>query len=170
MIATDIETIYLREVIDSDLPIFFEQEKDADAVFMAAFTSKDPSDRQAFDAHWAKIRADDGIKIKTILVHEAVAGSVLVYPGDLGPEVSYWLGKEYWGKGIATRALSLFLESVTARPVYARVVDDNHTSRRVLEKCGFKFLAASRGFANARGKEVDESTLILGTDLPRKAA
>ncbi|MEN6409958.1 MAG: GNAT family N-acetyltransferase [Anaerolineaceae bacterium] len=162
--------IHLRDVLDSDLPIFFEQERDADAVFMAAFTAKDPSDRQAFDAHWAKIRADDGIVIQTILVNGEVAGSVLVYPGDLGPEVSYWLGKEYWGKGIATRALSLFLKSVTARPLYARVVDDNHASRRVLEKCGFKFLAASRGFANARGKDVDESTLILEANPPEDAA
>src|SRR5687767_4294744 len=60
--------VSLREVSDADLPIFFEHQQDAEAVVMAAFTHKDPSDRAAFDAHWARIRASDSVINRTIEV------------------------------------------------------------------------------------------------------
>ena len=131
-------TILLRDVIDSDLPIFFEQQNDPVANQMAAFPARD---REAFMAHWVKILADKSNILKTILYDEQVAGNVVSWEHlDEGREreVGYWLGREYWGKGIATRALSLFLEHVTARPLYAYVVKHNLASIRVLEKCGFK--------------------------------
>jgi uncharacterized protein YbjT (DUF2867 family) len=85
-------------------------------------------------------------------------------------EVSYWLGKEYWGKGIATRALSGFLAHVNAkRPIYARAASDNVASLRVLEKCGFTITGQDRGFANARGQEVSEFLLSLGANEPLHA-
>jgi RimJ/RimL family protein N-acetyltransferase len=148
--------ISLRAVQAQDLPIFFEQQLDPTANTMAAFTAKDPSDRQAFDKHWAKITADDGILIRTILSDGQVAGSILSHAwfGDL--EVSYWIGREFWGRGIATTALRLFLEQQTERPIFARVVKDNLGSRRVLEKNGFVVVGEDRGFANARGQEVEE--------------
>lgn len=153
--------ILLRDVIESDLPIFFIQQLDAEANRMAAFTAKDPSDRQAFDTHWAKIRADPNIQIKTILYQGQVAGSVLIHSWFGEPEVSYWIGREFWGKGIATAALKEFLGLVTTRPLYARAVKDNIASLRVLEKCGFTITGEGKGFANARGMEVEEFILIL---------
>jgi len=77
------------------------------------------------------------------------------------PEVSYWIGKEYWGKGLATKALSEFLSQVKVRPVYARAAKDNTASLRVLEKCGFKISGEDKGFSHARGKEVEEFILEL---------
>ena len=85
-----------------DLPIFFGQQLDQEANYMAAFTAKDPSDRQAFDVHWEKVLADKGITIRTILFDGQVAGSVLCHAWGGEPEISYWLGKEFWNKGIAT--------------------------------------------------------------------
>jgi RimJ/RimL family protein N-acetyltransferase len=154
--------VQLREVRESDLPIFFEQQLDPTANYMAAFTVKDPADRQAFDAHWDKILGDEGITIRTILFEGQVAGSILSHAwfGEL--EVSYWLGKEFWGKGIATQALRLFLEHIQERPLYARAAKDNAASIRVLEKCGFEISGYERGFANARGEEIDEVVLVLG--------
>ena len=76
-------------------------------------------------------------------------------------EVTYWLGKAYWGNGIATRALSLFLDHVTVRPIYGRTAKDNIGSRRVMEKCGFTVCGEGKGFAYARGKEVEELILKL---------
>jgi RimJ/RimL family protein N-acetyltransferase len=155
-------TLSLREVIDTDLPIFFAQQLDPDANYMAAFTAKDPSNRQAFDAHWAKIRSAPRILIRTILCDGAVAGTVLSYEEDGRPEVSYWLGREFWGKGIATWALGEFLRTVNLkRPMYARVAKDNLGSRRVLEKCGFAVIGEERGYANARGMEIAELLLEL---------
>jgi RimJ/RimL family protein N-acetyltransferase len=52
--------------------------------------------------------------------------------------VGYWLGRSYWGRGIATRALALFLPLVPARPLYAHVASHNTGSMRVLVKCGFR--------------------------------
>ena len=154
-------TLFLRDVTDSDLPIFFEQQLDKDANVMAAFTSKDPTDRAAFMAHWARILADPGITIRTILVEGQVAGHVLVHGWFGDPEITYWIGKAFWGKGVASQALARFLNIVTARPLYARVAKDNLASLRVLEKCGFTIRGEGKGFSNARGMEVEEFILNL---------
>ncbi len=153
--------IQLRHVEETDLQIFFENQLDPEANQMAAFTAKDPTDRSAFDAHWAKIMADESIMIRTILLDGVVAGSILSHGwfGEL--EVSYWIGREFWGQGIATQALQLFLGEQRERPLYARAVHDNYASLRVLEKCGFVVDGQDVGFANARGIEVAEVILKL---------
>jgi RimJ/RimL family protein N-acetyltransferase len=153
--------ISLRDIIDSDLQVFFENEQDPTANHMAAFTRKDPSDRTAFDAHWAKIRANPTVLNKTILVDGQVAGSVAKYEMEGDAEVTYWIGKDYWGKGVATEALRQFLEIFTARPLHGRAARDNAGSIRVMEKCGFKIIGTDKGFANARGEEIEEVVLIL---------
>jgi RimJ/RimL family protein N-acetyltransferase len=151
----------LREVIDTDLTTFFIQQLDPEANYMAAFTAKDPANRMAFDAQWKRIRSEPCILVRTILCEGEVAGSVLSYEDEGRPEVSYWLGREYWGRGIASWALAEFLRVVNRkRPMYARVAKDNLASRRVLEKCGFVMIAEARGFANARGMEIEELLLI----------
>ena len=155
--------VLLRDVIESDLPIFFDQQLDSDANHMAAFTTRDPANRDAFAAHWTRILGDETITIKTILFDGHVAGYVLIYEDEeFGkPEVSYWIGKNYWGKGVATRALSAFLSHVKVRPLCGRAAKDNIASLRVLEKCGFTICGEGRGFSNARGEEVEEFILRL---------
>ena len=121
--------IQLRDVIETDLPIFFEQQLDPDATRMAAFPSRD---REPFMAHWAKILGDDSVTIQTILFCGQVAGNIVSFEQSGKREVGYWLGKDFWGKGIATRALSDFLGQVKVRPLYAYVAKQNIASRRVL--------------------------------------
>lgn len=155
--------LFLRDIVNDDLPIFFEQQLDKEANYMAAFTAKDPTDREAFTAHWKKILANKTVILKTIIFDGQVAGSVSSYEEEGKPEVTYWLGKEYWSKGIATWALKEFLAYYNkTRPIYARVAKDNLGSRRVLEKCGFKIIGEDIGFANARGQEIEEFLLELG--------
>jgi RimJ/RimL family protein N-acetyltransferase len=158
--------VVLRDVTEADLPIFFEQQRDPAANQMAAFTAKDPADREAFTAKWAKILGDDTVTKKAVLVNGQVAGSVsaFVAPWSGQLEVTYWLGREYWGRGIATKALTEFLGHLKARPVYARAAKDNTASIRVLAKCGFTISGHDKGFANARGEEVEEVVLRLGGD------
>jgi RimJ/RimL family protein N-acetyltransferase len=151
----------LRDVTQDDLPIFFEHQQDPGARHMVAFTSRDPNDREAFMAHWARILSDDAITKRTILLDGQVAGNILSFQWDDKPEVGYWIGREYWGKGLATRALTHFLEIVTARPLYAQAAKDNIGSIRVLEKCGFTITGYVRSFAHARGKEIEEAILVL---------
>jgi len=154
--------IFLRDIIDDDLDILFRNQLDPEANHMAAFTSKDPTDRGAFNAHWKKILADATTINKTIIFDGEVVGSISSFYDDGRPEITYWLGREYWGKGLATMALQEFLANVnTTRPMYARVAKDNLQSRRVLEKCGFQMIEEGKGFANARGQEIDELLLEL---------
>ena len=153
--------LFLRDVREDDLPIFFEQQLDSEANYMAAFTAENPADRDAFTSHWNKILGDATTTNKTILFAGQVVGHVSRFERSGTPEVSYWIGKEYWGKGLATRALSEFLSQMKERPVYARAAKDNTASIRVLEKCGFKILGEDKGFSHARGKEVEEFILEL---------
>ncbi len=155
--------VRLREVTAADLPIFFEHQLDPEANYMAAFTRKDYTSWEAFTAHWTRILSDDTTTNRTILCDGEVAGHVSKYEeGPDHPEVTYWLGKAFWGKGIATAALQAFLVHITARPIYARAAKDNRGSVRVLEKCGFTIVGEDKGFANARDHEVEEYLLQLG--------
>jgi len=159
--AVDPLRVRLRPVAESDLQLFFEQQLDPQANFMAAFTSKNVTDRKAFDDKWAKILADPAIAIRTILANERVTGYVLHHSWFGDPEVTYWLGREFWGKGIASRALQMFLQQEKLRPLYGRVAKDNAASRRVLEKCGFVLIGEDKGFSNARGEEIEELILVI---------
>ena len=125
----------LRNIEPDDLPIFYEQQLDVDATRMAAFPARD---RAAFDAHWEKNILGNPAAIKqTILVDAQVAGNIGSWPQDGLRLVGYWIGKEHWSKGVATRALAAFLHLVIERPLHAHVVKHNVGSIRVLEKCGF---------------------------------
>ncbi|MEU7055510.1 GNAT family N-acetyltransferase [Streptomyces sp. NPDC046197] len=152
--------VVLRPVHDSDLPVFYRQMNDPESLRMAAFTPKDPADRDAFDAHWRKIRTSRDV-LRTILADGDVVGSTAVYgePGER--EVTYWVDRAYWGRGIATAALRALLTEVPERPLYARAAADNPGSLRVLEKCGFRETARARGYAHARGEEIEEVVLSL---------
>lgn len=154
-------SITLREVAESDLPIYFEQQLDPEANHMAAFTGKNPTDRAAFDARWEKMSSSDEITMLTIEFDEQVAGVIGSYVMFGALEVTYWLGKEYWGKGIATAALQQFLEVQQTRPIHAHAAKDNLPSIRVLEKCGFVLTGEEKGFANARGAEIEEIVMQL---------
>ncbi|MFE6161817.1 GNAT family N-acetyltransferase [Streptomyces sp. NPDC056486] len=152
--------VILRPVHDSDLPVFYRQMNDPESNHVAAFTSPKAADWTLFEAHWKKLRASDDV-VRTVLADGDVVGSAAVYgePGER--EVTYWIDRAYWGRGLGTAALRALLAEVPERPLYARAAADNAGSLRVLEKCGFLVTAAARGFAHARGEEIDEAVLVL---------
>jgi RimJ/RimL family protein N-acetyltransferase len=128
--------VRLRNVEPDDLSIFYEHQLDPDATRMAAFPSRD---RTAFDAHWAtNILGNPAAISRTIVADGHVAGNIGSWTQDGVRLAGYWIGKEYWGKGVATRALAAFLHLVTERPIHAHVARHNVGSIRVLEKCGFR--------------------------------
>ena len=149
--------IILRNVIESDLPILYEQQLDPEATVMAAFPSRD---HDAFMAHWKKIMGYENNLIKTILCDGQVAGYILSWEMEGEREVGYWLGKEFWGKGIATQALAEYVSIVKTRPLMAHVARHNIGSRRVLEKCGFMVVGEDK-YTNPAGVEVEEFVLKL---------
>lgn len=161
----------LREVTEADLPILFEHQQDSDARRMAAFTSKDPADWAAFAAKWAKILGDPTAAAKVVVHGERVVGMVgtFIAPWSGQREVTYWIGREYWGQGLATRALTEFIAPLSERPLYGRAAADNRGSIRVLEKCGFVDVGRERAFAEARGEEIDEVVMELRAGVPNPA-
>jgi len=152
--------VVLRDVTDDDLPIFFEHQLDLEANRLVGFA---PRDEEEFTAHWIKIRADATVVKQTILFKGRVAGYAVSFERLGEREVGYWLGRGFWGKGIATRALEEFLRQVTVRPLCARVAKHNGASLRVLQKCGFTIVGEGT-FSNANGEESEEHILSLGEE------
>ncbi|NOT01991.1 MAG: GNAT family N-acetyltransferase [Phycisphaerales bacterium] len=128
------DRVILRDVVDADLPTLFAQQMDPEANRMAAFPARE---RDAFMAHWARIRIDATVIINAILFGGRVAGNIGSYERDDRRLIGYWIGREFWGRGIATAALADFLGHDRTRPLQAFVAKQNAASIRVLEKCGF---------------------------------
>jgi RimJ/RimL family protein N-acetyltransferase len=126
--------LVLREVVDSDLPIFFENQRYPDAVWMAAFCSRD---HDAFMTHWAKLRREPSNIVRTIVCAGQVAGNIGSWIAGDRRLIGYWIGREFWGRGVATAALAAFVGEVKERPLHAFVAKHNIGSIRVLEKCEF---------------------------------
>jgi RimJ/RimL family protein N-acetyltransferase len=131
-------------------------------VRMAAFTPEDPDDRQRFDAHMVRVMAMPDVVNRAIIWEGDVVGSIASFVLEGRTEVTYWIDRAVWGRGIASQALSSFLEDVRVRPLYARAASDNTGSLRVLEKNGFRVIDTEVSFAPARGAEIEESVLRLG--------
>jgi RimJ/RimL family protein N-acetyltransferase len=124
----------LRDVIESDLPVFFEHQSDPEAIRMADVPSREHG---PFMDHWRRIIAEPALVAKTIVFEGEVAGNVVSWEQDGRQLVGYWIGQEFWGKGLATNALAELVEELPMRPLYAYVAPTNVGSIRVLEKCGF---------------------------------
>lgn len=155
------KAVQLREVRQEDLTIFFEHQKEPEANQMAGFSAKDPNDRKAFDEHWKRIDEDKTIIIRTVEARGLVLGYVASFFRLGNREVSYWLGKDYWGRGVCTKALEEFLTILSERPLHARVAETNPASLKVLKKCGFKILKHEMAYAFSHGSEIKEAILIL---------
>jgi RimJ/RimL family protein N-acetyltransferase len=143
----------LREVVDDDIPIFFEQQNDPEAIEMAAFP---PREWEPFHAHWSRIREDEtgSLVAKTIVSDGQVVGNVVSWPRDDRRYVGYWLGREFWGQGLGTKALAELVEELE-RPLYAEVTPTNIGSIRVLEKCGFVVVGKTVEHQEALGGDID---------------
>lgn len=124
----------LRAVGAADLPALFEHQSDPESNRMAVVT---PRDRASFDAFWERVLRDPDVVAKVVVVDDEVVGSVSCFKLDGLDAVGYWIAREHWGRGIATRALAALLQEVTVRPLHARVAATNGASIRVLERCGF---------------------------------
>jgi RimJ/RimL family protein N-acetyltransferase len=151
-------TVRLRSVEDRDVDVFFDHQADPQAVEMAAFPSRD---KDQFAAHWAKVRADDTNVVRTIVVDGMVAGNICSWRDQGQQLLGYWVGREYWGRGVATQALALYLDEVSIRPLYAHVAVHNKGSIRVVEKCGFRRDRVQEAMAPAPDDGSEEVIFVL---------
>jgi RimJ/RimL family protein N-acetyltransferase len=151
-------SIQLRDMRADDIPALFRNEIDAEANRLAAVV---PRGAEAFNAHWLKILSDPEVIAKAILVDGRVAGDIGCFKAEGEAMVGYRIAREYWGQGVATRALELMLQLNTRRPLHARVATHNKASIRVLEKCGFTIVGHELSPATERYLECEEALLIL---------
>ena len=157
--------VLVREVTQDELPVLFDQQLEPDAIQMASFP---PREWDAFLTHWTNILADCNVTKRTILSNGQVAGYILGFEQDGKTHVGYWLGKKYWGQGIATRALKQFLDHVKVRPLYANVTENHIASIKVLKNCGFTITGYKKDITNSHNEHLNEVILVLGCEKEKK--
>ena len=153
--------VALRPVEDSDLDALFDQMRDPESVWMAAFTAANPDDRNAFDAHMARVRSSPDITLRAVTRDGLLVGSIGSFVVEGDTEITYWIDRAAWGRGVASQALALFLDLIPVRPLHARAASDNTGSLRVLQRSGFEVTGTETSFAPARNAEIEETILRL---------
>lgn len=148
--------IELRKTTIDDLETLYVFQTDHESNWMAAFTSENPNDKKAYMEKWTGIVKNPMISMQTIRLEDQILGSVIHFDVMEETNISYWIDRSYWGKGIATSALKMFVNYSVKRPLFARVAHDNYGSQKVLEKCEFQRIGRENGFANARKIEIEE--------------
>lgn len=156
--------VRLRPVEPGDLTRLYEMQLDPEANRLAATI---PRTAEAFDAHWAKVLADPGCVTRAVLLGGEVVGSISCFPMDGEDHVGYWLDRAVWGRGIASRALTLLLREVTKRPLVAAAATGNGASLRVLQKCGFAVERVRHSPATDRFPACEEAVLVLREEPER---
>lgn len=149
-------SITLTPTAIEDLEKFFQFQLDKEAQYLAAFMPKNPDDKTAYLEKYTRHLADPTINMRTIKLDDTIVGSIAKFMIENDAELTYWIDRKFWGKGIATTALHEFLKIELTRPIRGRVAFDNYGSQRVLEKCSFVKTGVDKGFANARQEEIEE--------------
>jgi [ribosomal protein S5]-alanine N-acetyltransferase len=148
--------IKLRLTEISDLENLFQFQLNKEGGYLAAFMPKDPTDKSAYINKYKKLLNDPTVNNQTIIFDNTIVGSIAKFVMEGNTEITYWIDRKFWGKGIATSSLHNFLKIELNRPIYGRVAFDNFGSQKVLEKCGFIKIGLDKGFSNARQNEVEE--------------
>ncbi|WP_267283985.1 GNAT family N-acetyltransferase [Amycolatopsis keratiniphila] len=151
----------LRPVEDRDLDTLYELMRDPESVKMAAFIARDPDDREAFDRHIARLRTFPDLTLRAVTGDGRFLGTIGSFFVEGDAEITYWIDRAVWGRGVASRALALFLDVVEVRPLYARAASDNLGSLRVLRKAGFRVIGTEVAYASARDDEIEDTVLCL---------
>lgn len=153
--------IELRALDDDDLDAIFEMMRDREAIAMAAFTAENPDDRAAFDAWIERQRADENVLSFVVTENGGFAGTIAAFTVDGDREVTYWIARHAWGRGVATAALRLLVSHEPIRPLFARAAAHNAASIAVLEKAGFTEVSRNTDYAPGVGREIDEIVFTL---------
>lgn len=155
------KAVQLRPVQAGDIALFFEHHLQVRPMPASASPAEREARKATFVERWEQMLADEKVLARTIVCEGAVAGYVAHIIQREKPSIASWLGREHWGKGIATQAVRDFLALVEVRPVYARVAYDNLAALTVLRKIGFEIVGHDSFFSEVHGYEIDEIILAL---------
>lgn len=150
------DQVMLRRTEKSDLDFLFQFQLDPEGNFLAAFMPTDANNKEAYVKKFSKFLADSTINMQTILIEDIIVGSIAKFELESKAEITYWIDRSFWGRGIGSSALKVFLSIEKMRPIFARVAFDNVGSQKILEKCGFLKVGTDSGFASARQTEIEE--------------
>lgn len=153
--------IDLRPLEDDDVDAVFEMMRDREAVEMAAFVAEDPDDRAAFDAWLSRQRASADVTVLTVTEDGGFAGTAATFWVGEDREVSFWIARHAWGRGVATEALRLLVAREPIRPLYGRVAEHNAGSIAVFRRNGFTEVSRNTAFAPGVGRDVTELVFVL---------
>jgi RimJ/RimL family protein N-acetyltransferase len=153
--------VSLRPATDADFDALFALESDVAGADMIAFLPREPGDRDAFSAHWARITSDDSVITRIIEADGTFAGYAVSFLIDGERQVGYWIARELWGRGVASAALAALVSEIPERPLWGSTAADNLGSQRVLQHVGFAFDRTERSHAPRRGVEIDEQVYRL---------
>ncbi|MET4106114.1 GNAT family N-acetyltransferase [Hymenobacter sp. UYP22] len=148
--------VQLRSTEEADLAQLFRFQLDEEACHLAAFMAPDHADWPTYLAKYRRFLLDPTIHMQSIVVDGELAGSIAKFEIEGEAEITYWIDRRYWGRGVATAALRSFLVLEPARPLRGRVAFDNFGSQKVLEKCEFEQVGTDTGFAHTRQTEIEE--------------
>jgi RimJ/RimL family protein N-acetyltransferase len=154
-------SVQLRPVVKSDIAQFFEHHLELRPLPAGASVADLEARKATFVDRWEQMLSDKNVMARTIIWKDAVAGYVARLIQRDKPSISCWLGRDYWGKGVATQAVQAFLDLIEKRPIYARVAYDNLAAMQVLRKIGFEIVEHDSFFSDAHGYEIDEIILAL---------
>ena len=147
--------VSLRPLEDGDLDTIYQQVTDPESIRMAAFTAADQTDRRAFLDRTSRLRADPSVSHRVIEVDGVVAGTIGSFRIDDQLEVTYWVGRAHWGKGIASAALQIFLPrlpNVRCTPARPRTTSVRFECWRRLGSDALASTAASHAVAVRRSR------------------
>ncbi|HBS28926.1 MAG TPA: N-acetyltransferase [Phycisphaerales bacterium] len=148
----------LRPVELADLPALYTHQADPEAIRMAVVNPRDPD---AFDRHWRTVLTNPEVHARAIIADGVLVGSVNAFKLEGRDTVGYWIAREHWNRGIATRALALLLQEVPVRPLHATAARTNTASIRVLERCGFRITGHTLSPRCDRYPECETTHLVL---------
>lgn len=153
--------IELRDIADDDLDAVFEMMRDPEGIARAAFTAKDPDDRSSFDAWMARNRANPSARVQVVTEDGGFAGTAGTFSVDGDREITYWIARHAWGRGVATAVIELLIALEPERPLYARAAALNTASVAALRRAGFAEISRNDAYAPGVGRNVEEIVFAL---------
>jgi RimJ/RimL family protein N-acetyltransferase len=153
--------IELRDIHDDDHDAVFEMMRDPAAVAMAAFTADDPDDRAAFDAWLARNLSDPRAATHVVTENGGFAGIAATFSVGDDRELTYWIARHAWGRGVGGAALALLVAGEPERPLFARAASHNTASVAMLRRAGFTEVSRGEGYAPGVGRDVEEIVFAL---------
>jgi len=154
--------ISLRKFKDVDAPLLVEYLNHPQVT--QYITAAIPTPYTLEDAHWWIKHSKQSTLIKAITYQGQFIGCISATPGQFeyshSAEIGYWLGHAYWQQGLATQALTLFVEKLQQegefKRVYVSVVTDNNRSISVLKKNEFQLEGTLKQASYKNGVFFDE--------------